>query len=106
MTPEMKKELTDWLRQKPPCVRELCLKFPPGSLIRAEGYSIPSVFVDCLGWVVSYFEDNTMSVVDSWPLNFGIRGQIDCDRATLVSADVVTVEEVREILDQLKAEAS
>ena len=60
---ELNAEAIDWIRSRPPVVRDLMLKFPPSCLVRANTplrHPAPGV----IGKVVSYLENGNVRVVD------------------------------------------
>lgn len=87
MNPEQKEKLDKWLEGRPPIIKELCYRFPPGTRFEIEGV---------INYVVSYNEDGSVgvSIIDprkNYELATSIR-QIICAECLPTEKDIVTNE--------------
>lgn len=107
MTPELRKELLEWMRERAP-VHELMRRFPPACKVQAN-VSLAVPRPGEVGIVVSYGEpgpdtpDGWLGVVSPNGILPDVRAQCTPEQLEVIGYDRVTPEEVSELLAELKS---
>jgi hypothetical protein len=107
VTPKLRVETMEWLRERPAILYPLIRRFPPACTVRATK-PLVCPGPGKVGIVVSYFEGGTVGVLgEDTFLGIGdVKAECNPDDLELVSCEKITQAEVAELLAEIDGPAS